>query len=130
ALFSGGVATRTDVQMSIPQALVLMNGSFLTGATATAGPTLLDAALQALKLDATTGRGPTFLGTVANDKTLDTAGRVGALFLASLSRRPTADESAKLVRYVEGGGPAQDSKRALADVFCALHNSAEFIVNH
>ena len=83
-----------------------------------------------MRFDATTGTGPLFLGTVANDPKLDTAARVEALFLATLSRRPTAAESAKLVRYVEAGGPAKDSKRALADVFWALVNSAEFIVNH
>jgi hypothetical protein len=135
ALFSGGVATRTDVQLSIPQALVLMNGQFVTDATAIKPPELLKTALAKTVLDGPSGRGPTFpwsspLAAAANDVRLDTAGRVEALFLATLSRRPTAAESAKLVQYVEGGGPAQGPRRALADVFWALLNSAEFIVNH
>jgi hypothetical protein len=67
---------------------------------------------------------------VANNPKFDTAGRVEALFLATLTRRPTAAESERLVRYVESGGPAKDAKRALADVYWALLNSAEFIVNH
>jgi hypothetical protein len=129
-LFTNASAARTDLQLSIPQALVLMNGRFVADATGTKGAGLLEAALRTTGLDAATGRGPTFLAGVANDPKLDTAGRVEALFLATLSRRPTVAESERLVRYVNGGSPAKDPKRALADVFWALLNSAEFIVNH
>jgi hypothetical protein len=70
------------------------------------------------------------LAAATKDVRLDTAGGVEALFLATMSRRPTAEESAKFVRYVDSGGPAKDPKRALADVFWALLNCSEFIVNH
>jgi hypothetical protein len=107
-----------------------MNGRFTTDATGTQGAGLLASALKAANLDAATGRPPSHLGAVANDQRLDTAGRVEALFLATLSRRATAEESAKFVRYVESGCPAKDPKRALADVFWALLNCSEFVVNH
>lgn len=130
SLFAGGTAGRTEVQLSIPQALVLMNGRFVSDATQTAGASLLDAALRATKLDNKVGAGPTYLATVIADKKLDTAGRIEALYLATLSRLPTPAETEKLVRYVDGGGATKDSKMALASVFWALLNSAEFIVNH
>ncbi|HEY1380388.1 MAG TPA: DUF1549 and DUF1553 domain-containing protein [Gemmataceae bacterium] len=129
ALFANGAATRTDPQLSIPQALGLMNGGFVVGALTTNRPSLTDFVKQVAAERAVPG-GPTFLPAVANDPSLNTAGRVERLFLATLTRRPTAAESEKLVRYVEGGGPAHDAKRALADVYWALLNSAEFLVNH
>ena len=58
------------------------------------------------------------------------ADKVGQLFLVVLSRQPTGAESKRLVAYVESGGPANDPKAALADVFWALLNSTEFAVNH
>ena len=71
------------------------------------------------------------LSAVAEAPFLDTAGRVETLFLAALGRRPKPDESARMVAYVEsrvaatGRGPT-----ALSDVFWALLNSPEFVVNH
>jgi len=35
-----------------------------------------------------------------------------------------------MVEYIESGGPATDSTKALADVFWALLNSGEFLFNH
>jgi hypothetical protein len=35
-----------------------------------------------------------------------------------------------LVAYVNTGGPTGDAKKALADVFWALLNTSEFILNH
>ena len=35
-----------------------------------------------------------------------------------------------MVQYVQSGGPKKDPKRALADVFWALLNSGEFLLNH
>jgi hypothetical protein len=34
------------------------------------------------------------------------------------------------VPYVDKGGPSGDSRKALADVYWALLNSSEFILNH
>ena len=52
------------------------------------------------------------------------------LFLTVLIRTPTATERKRYVRYVREGGPHNDPKRAIADVFWVLLNSAEFCVNH
>jgi hypothetical protein len=101
---------RTEAQTSILQALALMNGSFVAELTS----------LQ--------GKGT--LATAANAKELDTAGRIETLFLATLSRKPTARESARLVAFVDKGGAGGDRKQALADVYWALLNSGEFILDH
>jgi Protein of unknown function (DUF1549)/Protein of unknown function (DUF1553) len=108
--FADAADQPAEARTSIPQALMLMNGRFTSAVT---GPKA----------------GGTF-AAVADDRSLDTAGRVETLFLATLSRRPTAQESARLVKYVDEGGPAKDPRRALADVFWALLNSGEFLLNH
>jgi hypothetical protein len=124
----------TEPQTSIIQALALMNGKFMSDVTSV-------------------DRSET-LAAIADAPFLDTAGRIEALYLATLSRKPRPEESARLVAYVDAGGvkadfteavtelvqglvkgqaPAQkakDSDRALADVFWALLNSSEFILNH
>ena len=61
---------------------------------------------------------------------LDTPGKIEALYLAALTRRPRPEELDRLVPYVDRGGPAGDPKQALADVFWALLNSAEFSLIH
>jgi hypothetical protein len=101
---------RTEAQTSILQALTLMNGKFVA--------------------DVTSLKGNGTLATVVADKNLDTAGKVEALFLAALSRKPTFRESQRLVKYVDAGGPSKDPRLALADIFWALLNSGEFILNH
>jgi hypothetical protein len=100
----------TEVQTSILQALSLMNGKLVDDATV-------------LERSET-------LAAVADAPFLDTAGKVETLYLAALSRKPSPQESARLVKYVERGGPSGDRQRALADVFWALLNSGEFILNH
>ena len=100
----------TEAQTSILQALALMNGRLVAGATHIEGGATLSA--------------------VAEAPFLDTAGRVETLFLATLSRRPKPEEAARLVAYVEKGGPTGDCRRALSDVFWALLNSPEFLLNH
>jgi hypothetical protein len=98
-----------SAQRSILQALALMNGRLTAGLT-----------------DARTA--PTLAG-VADAPFLDTAGKVETLFLAALGRRPTAEEAAPLIRYVDRTA-GRDPRSALADVFWALLNSAEFSTNH
>jgi hypothetical protein len=101
---------RTEYQTSIPQALALMNSPLIADVTS----------LQ---------RSET-LGAVAESPFFDTPDKVEALFLATLSRKPRPEESARLTKYVNDGGAAKDKKKALADVFWALLNSPEFILNH
>ena len=52
------------------------------------------------------------------------AGRIETLYLAALGRLPRAEERTRLVKFVAA---AADKDRALADVFWALLNSAEFV---
>ena len=70
------------------------------------------------------------LAAVADFPALGTADRIEALYLASLGRRPRPGEQTRLVAYVDGGGASKDSRQALADVFWALLNSSEFLLNH
>lgn len=101
---------RTETQTSILQALALMNGKFIS--------------------DATSVERSQTLAAVADAPFMNTTQRVEALFLVALSRRPRPEESDRLVTYVNGGGPRNDANAALADVFWALLNSSEFILNH
>jgi hypothetical protein len=97
----------TETQRSILQALTLMNGKVMAAATNVRRSETLQAVVDA--------------------PFLDVPGKIETLHLAALSRKPTATELARLTRYVEKGS-RQDE--ALADVFWALLNSAEFVVNH
>ncbi len=101
---------KTETQTSILQALALMNGKFVGDATS------LERSMT--------------LAAVADAPFMNTAQRVETLFLAALTRLPTAEEAARFAAYVDGGGAAGDSKKALADVFWTLLNSSEFILNH
>jgi hypothetical protein len=99
-----------EAQTSILQALALMNGPLVVGATRSeTGATLI---------------------AIAEAPFLDTAGRVETLFLATLSRRPKPAESARLVAYVDSRTQSGDRWKALSDVFWALLNSPEFVLNH
>jgi len=69
------------------------------------------------------------LAAVIDAPFMDSAGRVQTLFLATLSRLPDAGEKARLVQYVDRGGPSGSSRQALADIFWALLNSSEFFLN-
>src|SRR5262249_53582915 len=100
---------KTEHQTSILQALYFMNNEFI-------------AARTSLENNRT-------LATLAEQRT-STARKVESLFLVVLSRKPTPAESARLVEYVEKGGPSGNSKKALADVFWVLFNSPEFMLNH
>jgi hypothetical protein len=103
----GGGAARTDMQVSILQALALMNGDWIAARTDPA-------------------RGE-FLRAVADAPFLSAADRVEVLFLAALSRRPTRAEAG---RYHAVVADAADPARGLADVLWVLINSNEFLVNH
>jgi hypothetical protein len=100
----------TEHQTSILQVLTLMNGRLMADATS-------------LK------RGGT-LPAVAESYFLDTPAKVEALYLAALTRRPRPEELDRLVPYIDRGGPNLNPKEALADVFWAILNSAEFTLIH
>jgi hypothetical protein len=99
----------TDYQTSTLQALYLMNNQFIADRTS-------------LEKNRT-------LATLAEQRT-GTARKVESLYLVVLSRKPRPQESERFVKYVEKGGPSGEPKRALADLFWALLNSPEFLLNH
>jgi hypothetical protein len=119
--FSSAGDKPTDVQTSILQALTLMNGRLIRGATTLASSEALAA--------------------VADAPFMTTSSRLEVLFLAALSRMPSDKERARLGAFIDSGGAAEGKattakekkKRydeALADVFWALLNSGEFYLNH
>jgi hypothetical protein len=98
----------TTFNGSIPQALTLMNGDLVRRATGNE-------------------RG-SMLARVAGDPKLDNADKINYLYLAALSRLPTRQElniSNELL--VARGG---DVGAALQDIWWALLNTNEFILNH
>ncbi len=108
--FDDGGTTITDRETTILQALALMNGQLTGSAT-----------------DLSQSR---TLAAVAGAPFLSTEGRIEALYLAALSRKPKDAELQRLKAYVVSGGPANNPNQALADVFWALLNSSEFLLNH
>jgi len=108
--FANSSDKRTEHQTSILQALSLMNGKFVADATSLEKSETLAALVDAPFLDARQ--------------------RLDALHLAALGRPMSEREAARRTSYLERGGPSGDKSRALADVFWALLNSSEFILNH
>ena len=101
---------RTESITSIPQALTLMNNVMIANAT---HPDKSEV-----------------LGAIVASPFMSTQGKVEALFLSALSRKPRSDESARFGAYVDKGGATGNKNKALADVFWALLNSPEFLLNH
>jgi len=102
----------TETQTSILQALSLMNGKVIAAATSLENSETLAA--------------------VVETPFVTTAERIETLYLATLSRKPEAKELRRAVQFVNDAGKRRkgSGKEALADVFWALLNSPEFIVNH
>jgi hypothetical protein len=100
----------TEAPTSILQALYLMNSPFV-------------AERSSLQQNKT-------LATIADAARTSPSRRVETLVLVVLSRKPSASESKRFVAYVERGGATGDPRTALADLFWALLNSAEFRLNH
>jgi hypothetical protein len=101
---------RTEFQTSILQALALMNGKFVD--------------------DATSIERSRTLAAVIDSPFLSNTQRLETLYLAALSRRPRSEELDGMLKYVSSGGPKGNEQAALGDVFWALLNSAEFMLNH
>ncbi|HTU23443.1 MAG TPA: DUF1549 and DUF1553 domain-containing protein [Gemmataceae bacterium] len=105
----------TEAQTSILQALSLMNGKVVAAATSLENSETLAAVVEA--------------------PFVTTEERIETLYLATLSRKPEAKEQRRTVRFINNAlQRGKDSQHvandALADVFWALLNSPEFIVNH
>ncbi|MCP4783122.1 MAG: DUF1553 domain-containing protein [Fuerstiella sp.] len=109
-LFRNNVESPLERETTILQALAMMNGDFINVATS------LD--------DSQTLRAIAEFPAMSDEQKLET------LFLAVLSRRPSAKEQRHFGEYLSSGGAAENSQAALSDVFWALLNSSEFLLNH
>lgn len=99
----------TEYQGGIPQALTLMNGGLIAGATGLSSSGLLKS-LEA----------PFF----TNEE------RIEVLYLATLSRKPRPSEWELLRGYIRDDAEGTELQEGLADILWALLNSAEFTLNH
>jgi hypothetical protein len=97
----------SDFQSSVQQALMMMNGKFIEEATRS-------------------DRSTTVATVIDSKRTRSLAKRIEDLHLVALSRKPRPQEMKRLLEYAEAG----DSKQTLRDIFWALLNSTEFILNH
>jgi hypothetical protein len=104
----------TEFHTSILQALALINGKFIADATS------LELELE---------RNVKF-AAIIDYPGFDNAQRIERLYMTALSRKPKTEEATRAVKYVASGGPKKSERAALADVFWALLNSAEFMLNH
>jgi hypothetical protein len=122
AKFANSSDRPTEVQTSILQALLLMNGKFVGDATN------LDRSHR--------------LASVLDMPSWDTSKRLEVLYLAALSRKPTQREVDRANRFINDALKSDDGKplaekekdkrykAALADVYWAILNSGEFYLNH
>lgn len=98
----------TTFNGSIPQVLMMMNGELIR---------------QATSIDS-----GSFLSRIAKDSKLNNAQKINYLYMSALARMPEREELAlsnKLLAVREG-----DVSAALQDIWWALLNSNEFILNH
>jgi hypothetical protein len=98
----------TTFNGTIQQSLVMMNGDLMR---------------QALNID----KGG-FLHRIANDARLSNGGKITELYLAALARKPTQAEIASANQLLVARN--LDPAAALQDVWWAILNSNEFILNH
>jgi hypothetical protein len=104
-----------DSQVSILQALAMMNGK--------------------VTADATTLERSETLASVIDAPFLTHGQRIETLYLATLARKPEQKELDRALKFVQDAvrkarGKKGAASNALADVFWALLNSPEFILNH
>lgn len=109
-LFGQQAASPGEVQTSILQALLMLNGTFVDQASSPDQSMTLSALIAA----------PFF----------DNRQRLETLFIAALARSPRPEEEAELLKYIEAQTPDRDWKQSLGDVYWALLNSSEFLLNH
>ncbi len=95
----------TERPTTILQALAMMNGQFITQTT-----------------DPKTG----LLAAVVNFPDMQIQERIETLYLAALGRMPRPDELKKMIAHCEN----RELAVALSDIFWAIVNSSEFLLNH
>ena len=101
----------TSFQGTIPQALMMMNGDLMQTAISCKPGSFLGEVMEQAQRQ---GRAPE-------------AYMVDSIYLAALSRHPSAKELARARHYLEA---YPDSLQVLQDLFWALLNSNEFVLNH
>lgn len=106
SLFRNEAESPLDRETTILQALAMMNGEFISDATDLSESRTLRAVTE-------------FPGMTDIEK-LET------LFLSTLSRKPTSEERERLMPLVN----SEDKANAMADIYWALLNSSEFLLNH
>lgn len=100
---------------TIPQALLMMNGQLIQQAVSVEQGSFLRGAIdRALK---------------KRSKTVE-MDILNSLYLATVSRPPTPIEKAKAAQLIELGWRRQKPEEAFQDIFWALLNSSEFVINH
>lgn len=113
---------------TVPQALVLMNGELVRSAISGANGGFLRSVYDAKVDSINENRVPLkHRSKLPSPKTVP--GRIEILYLATLSRRPTSEEMQALSAAYRRAG-SRDPVQGLQDVFWALLNSNEFILNH
>ncbi|MCA9017388.1 MAG: DUF1553 domain-containing protein, partial [Planctomycetaceae bacterium] len=109
-LFKSDSENQLDPKASILQALALMNGSFITNATSLEQSDVFTA--------------------IVDFPEISVEKKIEAFYLSTLSRFPTETESARLTAYVSAEKSDENRTHAYSDLFWALLNSSEFLLNH
>jgi hypothetical protein len=99
----------TDYHAGIPQALTLMHGGLIHGATDLATSGILKSLTAPFFTD---------------------EARLDVLFLSTLSRYPEPAERELMLKAIVAAKTDEEKQQALGDVLWALLNSAEFTFNH
>ena len=97
-------------ETTILQALAMMNGDFITNATAPENSSTLR--------------------SIVDFPLMSDEDRLEALFLAALSRRPSAEERQSCLELLKSTPTPAAHANTLGDIFWALLNSSEFLLNH
>lgn len=109
-LFQSDAENQLDPQATILQALAMMNGAFITNATS----------LE---------QSDVFTAIVEFPEQTDEQ-RIEAFYLSTLSRIPTSREVSRLKTYLASTNSEEEKTEAYANLFWALLNSSEFLLNH
>tara|TARA_R110002111_G_scaffold153375_1_gene220186 strand:- start:152797 stop:154410 length:1614 start_codon:yes stop_codon:yes gene_type:complete len=109
-LFQSESENRLDPKATILQALSLMNGTFITNATSLEQSDVFTA--------------------IVDFPELTDVQKIETFFLSALSRFPTEMESKRLTTYITSAGSSEEKIHAYSDLFWALLNSSEFLLNH
>lgn len=111
----------TSFNGSIPQALAMMNSELIKQATSVEWKKYEDKSKSE-------GKSSGFLSSIITDQSLNNADRIERLYLAAVARRPDRTELRVCNQMLTAR--KGDSSEALRDIWWALLNSNEFILQH